>query len=215
MAIDAAFAATYGTSTPPSAKTAPTPADSQDRFLKLLVSQMKNQDPLSPMDNAQVTSQMAQIQTVSGIEALNATVKSLTGQFTQMQALQGVSMVGHNVLVPGNRLNIASGTGIGSYALDATAGAVKLEVLNSAGAVVDTVELGGQSAGRHNFSLAADQFTDPNLSFRITASNGTASVASTTFAQDKVVAVSSQSGNLQLELQNLGIVDYTNVTAFN
>ena len=43
----------------------------QDRFLKLLVAQMQNQDPLNPMDNAQVTSQMAQINTVSGIEKLN------------------------------------------------------------------------------------------------------------------------------------------------
>ena len=43
----------------------------QDRFLKLLVTQMKNQDPLNPMDNAQVTSQLAQISTVSGIDKLN------------------------------------------------------------------------------------------------------------------------------------------------
>lgn len=211
MAIDPAFAATYGASAAPSASA----ASSQDRFLKLLVSQMKNQDPLNPMDNAQVTSQMAQIQTVSGIEALNTSVKSLTGQFTQMQALQSVSMVGHNVLVPGSRLNIANGLGAGSYTLDATAGAVKLEVLNSAGAVVNTVELGGQSAGRHSFSLPADTFTDPNLSFRITASNGAATVGSSTLAQDKVVAVSSQNGSLKLELQNLGVVDYTSVTAFN
>ena len=215
MAIAATTSTSFSTGVAASPSTAPTPANSQDRFLKLLVSQLKNQDPLNPMDNAQVTSQMAQIQTVSGIEALNATVKSLTGQFTQMQALQSVSMVGHNVLVPGNRLNIANGLGTGSYTLDATASAVKLEVLNPAGAVVSTVELGGQSAGRRSFSLPADSLTDPNLSFRITASNGTATVGSTTFAQDKVVAVSSQNGGLQLELQNLGIVDYTSVTAFN
>ena len=48
-----------------------TNAGSEDRFLKLLVAQMQNQDPLNPMDNAQVTSQMAQINTVSGIEKLN------------------------------------------------------------------------------------------------------------------------------------------------
>lgn len=215
MAIDPAFSATYGTSTTSSAKPAPTSADSQDRFLKLLVSQMNNQDPLNPMDNAQVTSQMAQIQTVSGIESLNSTVKSLTSQFTQMQALQSVSLVGHKVLVPGNTLNITDGTGAGSYTLDGTASAVKLEVLNSTGAVVDTVNLGGQSAGPHGFSVPADSFTDPSLRFRITASNGTTAVGSTTFAQDKVVAVSNQNGSLQLELQNLGIVDYTNVTAFN
>lgn len=215
MAIDATTATNFSTGTASIAAPTTTPADTQDRFLKLLVSQMKNQDPLNPMDNAQVTSQMAQIQTVSGIETLNSSVKSLTGQFTQMQALQGVSMIGRNVLVPGDHLNIANGNGAGSYELDATAGAVKLEVLNSAGTVVDTVDLGGQSAGRHNFSVPADQFTDPNLTFRITASSGTAKVGSTTLALDKVMAVSGQNGSLQLELQNLGVVDYTNVKVFN
>ena len=86
---------------------------SADRFLKLLVAQMQNQDPLNPMDNAQVTSQMAQINTVNGIQQLNTTVQGLTTQFTQMQALQGASLVGHDVIVPGNKLDIANGVGQG------------------------------------------------------------------------------------------------------
>ena len=79
-------------------------AGAEDRFLKLLVAQMQNQDPLNPMDNAQVTSQMAQIQSVNGIEKLNRTVESLGTQFAQMNALQGASLVGRDVIVPGNRL---------------------------------------------------------------------------------------------------------------
>ncbi|MBC7732104.1 MAG: flagellar hook assembly protein FlgD, partial [Bacteriovorax sp.] len=62
-------------------------AGSQDRFLKLLVTQLKNQDPLSPMDNAQLTSQIAQINTVSGIATLNTSVQTLSSQFLQMQSL--------------------------------------------------------------------------------------------------------------------------------
>jgi flagellar basal-body rod modification protein FlgD len=214
MAIDTSTVTSSAGSAASSAANV-TPAQTQDRFLRLLVAQMKNQDPMNPMDNAQVTSQMAQIQTVSGLETLNNTVKSLTGQFTQMQTLQGITMVGHNVLVPGNRLNISDGIGSGSYALDATASAVKLEVLNSGGAVVDTIDLGGQQAGRHSFSIPTDKFTDPNLSFRITASSGKSAIASSTFAQDKVMAISNSNGNLQLELQNLGLVDYSKVTALN
>ena len=77
-----------------------------DRFLKLLVAQMQNQDPLNPMDNAQVTSQMAQINTVTGIEKLNTTVQGLNGQFVQLQALQGASLVGRDVIVAGNRCSV-------------------------------------------------------------------------------------------------------------
>lgn len=53
----------------------------QDRFLKLLVTQMKNQDPLKPLDNAEVTSQLAQISTVSGIDKLNSTLQQLVTLF--------------------------------------------------------------------------------------------------------------------------------------
>ena len=61
------------------------PAAMQDRFLKLLVAQMNNQDPMSPMDNAQLTSQMAQINTVSGIQELNQSVSKISSQFGAMQ----------------------------------------------------------------------------------------------------------------------------------
>jgi flagellar basal-body rod modification protein FlgD len=121
-----------------SAVTGASDATSADRFLKLLVAQMQNQDPLNPLDNAQVTSQMAQINTVSGIEKLNTTVQGLQSSFMQMQALQGASLVGHDVIVAGNKLDFSNGTGgtgatgVGGFELTSPADAVKLEVLNSA-----------------------------------------------------------------------------------
>ncbi|MDQ6680312.1 MAG: flagellar hook assembly protein FlgD, partial [Pseudomonadota bacterium] len=83
--VDSAAAAAPGASLAANSSDATVTAD---RFLKLLVAQMKNQDPLSPMDNAQVTSQMAQINTVSGIDKLNKTVEGLSSQFAQLQAVQ-------------------------------------------------------------------------------------------------------------------------------
>src|SRR5437773_11121705 len=124
---------------------------SSDRFLKLLVTQMQNQDPLNPMDNAQVTSQMAQINTVNGIQQLNTTVQSLSGQFTQMQALQGAALVGRDVIVPGNMMDIAEGIGQGGFELTSPADNVKVEVLNAGGHVIDTMQLGAETAGRHSF----------------------------------------------------------------
>ena len=89
-----------------------------DRFLKLLVTQLQNQDPLNPMDNAQVTSQMAQINTVTGIEKLNTTMSGMTDSFSQMQILQGASLVGHQVLLEGNKLAVDTSQGIGVGAVD-------------------------------------------------------------------------------------------------
>ena len=140
-----------GTNKATSAQSATAAAnEASDRFLKLLVTQMQNQDPLNPMDNAQVTSQMAQINTVTGIDKLNNTVSGLGSSLAQMQMLQGASLVGHAVLLEGNNLALNADTGKagGGYELAANAGKVQIEILSSAGVVVDTVTQTNKSAGR-------------------------------------------------------------------
>jgi flagellar basal-body rod modification protein FlgD len=190
--------------------------DTQDRFLKLLVAQMQNQDPMNPMDNAQVTSQMAQIQTVSGISTLDNSVKSLASQFGQMQMLQSVSLVGREVSVPGNRLSMSATGGQGSYELAASADAVKLEILSPAGVVIDTVQLGAQGAGRQEFKWPSSAYgEDSELKFRISATKGAATVSSTTFAKDRVESVNASGGTLKLDLKHLGLVEYSSVTSFD
>ena len=78
--------------------------DQQTKFLTLLTTQLKNQDPLNPMDNAQMTSQLAQISTVDGIERLNTTLASMMSSTSETQALQMAALVGHGALVDGNNL---------------------------------------------------------------------------------------------------------------
>ena len=191
-------------------------AGSADRFLKLLVAQMKNQDPLSPMDNAQVTSQMAQINAVTGIEKLNTTVQGLSTQFVQMQALQGASLVGRDVVVPGNKIDMSNGVGQGGFELTSAADAVKVEVLSPAGQVIDTMQLGAQTAGMHSFDWPAGSATnDSALTFRVTATVGAAKIDSTALMRDTIDAVSTSGTSLNLELRSGGIVPYADVKAFN
>src|SRR6476620_5119835 len=108
-------------------------ADQQDRFMKLLVAQMQNQDPLNPMDNAQMTSQVAQINTVGGIEKLNTTVNSLMYAFNRMQAQSATQLVGRQVLVEGSQVQMANGAATGGVTLDAAADTVNVDVLDDAG----------------------------------------------------------------------------------
>src|SRR5450759_4503359 len=84
-------------------------ADSEQRFLKLLVTQLNNQDPLNPLDNAQLTSQLAQMSTVSGVEKLNTTLQSLVDQSGSSQVLQAAFLIGRTVLVPGNQVTLSAG----------------------------------------------------------------------------------------------------------
>ena len=187
-----------------------------DRFLKLLVAQMQNQDPLNPMDNAEITSQMAQINTVNGIQQLNTTVQTLSGQFTQMQALQGAALVGRDVIVPGNVMDIADGIGQGGFELTSPADNVKVEVLNAGGHVIDTMQLGAQSAGSHSFDWDATKAgTDTNLTFRVTATSGATTLSSTALMRDTVTAVTTGGDTLTLELLRSGSTPYATIKAFN
>jgi flagellar basal-body rod modification protein FlgD len=189
---------------------------SQDRFLKLLVTQLQNQDPLSPMDNAQLTSQIAQINTVSGIATLNTSVQGLSSQFLQMQTLQGASLVGKHVVVPGNKLDIAEGVAQGGFELATPADAVKVEVLSPAGKVLDTLNLGAQSTGVHGFDWPAGTYDNTsNLSFRVTVTSGATALTSTALMRDTVNAVSTSGSALQLELARAGTVAYGTVKAIN
>jgi len=191
-------------------------AGSQDRFLKLLVTQLQNQDPLSPMDNAELTSQIAQINTVTGIATLNTSVQSLSSQFLQMQSLQGASLVGKDVIVPGNKLDIANGAGQGGFELTSAADAVKVEVMSPAGRVLDTLNLGAQSSGMHSFDWASGTYDNTsNLTFRVTATSGSTTLTSTALMRDKVDAVSTSGDALMLELDRSGPVAYSTVRAIN
>ena len=193
-------------------------AGAEDRFLKLLVAQMQNQDPLNPMDNAQVTSQMAQIQSVNGIEKLNRSVEGLGSQFAQMSALQGASLVGRDVIVPGNRLVTNDEELVqGGFELSGPADSVKVEVLNAGGRVIDTTELGAQSAGRHGFAWTPPVGVDAATGdrFRVVAKNGAANVGFTPLMRDRVDAVIAGGDTLTLELRNSGSVPYDQIRAFN
>ncbi len=84
--------------------------DLQNQFLTMLVTQLKNQDPTNPMDNSQLTTQLAQINTLSGIEKLNTTLGSISGQISTSQSLQSSTLIGHGVMVNGGQILVGNGT---------------------------------------------------------------------------------------------------------
>ncbi|MDI1350646.1 flagellar basal-body rod modification protein FlgD [Aquabacterium commune] len=213
-AVNSTNAATSATST---TKTVSQQAsEASDRFLKLLVTQMQNQDPLNPMDNAQVTSQMAQINTVTGIDKLNTTMGAMNAGMAQMQMLQGASLVGRQVLLDGNQLAFDS-TGkvaTGAYSLDGAASSVRIDIINAAGVTIDSVNQTGVPSGQQGF-----QWTPPDgtgtagLTFKVTASSGNTTINASTLMTDTVDAINTSSGTLTLELRNSGSTAYSKVKA--
>jgi flagellar basal-body rod modification protein FlgD len=127
--------------------------DLQGSFMSLLVTQLKNQDPLNPMENSEMTSQLAQINTVSGIESLNETLQNITGQIDAGQTLQATALIGKDVLVPGERLLLGEDGASTPFGieLDSPAEQVTISILDGSGQPVRSFELGRVAAGVESF----------------------------------------------------------------
>ena len=131
-----------------------------DKFMTLLVTQLKNQDPLNPLDNAQVTSQLAQLSTVTGVNKLNATLETLKSSYQSTEALQATNLIGHGVLVEGNKLGLYEGKAILGAELGSAVDKLQVVITSATtGKEVATIELGAQEAGV--VPIAWDGIPDP------------------------------------------------------
>lgn len=191
-------------------------SDAENRFLKLLTTQLKNQDPLNPLDNAQVTSQMAQISTVSGIEKLNSTLKTLLQGTIDGQATQAASLVGNAVMVPGSSLVLTKSAGVGGLLLESDADAVKVTISDGNGIVQRTLNLGDLAAGLHNFTWdgktdSGAQAADGNYSIKVEATAGKDKVPVTALNLGVVRSVITNANGFTLDLGSQGMFNMDDV----
>lgn len=122
-------------------------------FMTLLIAQLKNQDPLNPMENAELTSQLAQINTVSGIESLNDTLSGIAGQIEAGQALQATGLIGKGVMVPGERILVGEEGVTTPFGVELETGAhqLKATIIDGSGQPVRHFDLGPMQAGVESF----------------------------------------------------------------
>lgn len=189
-------------------------AATQSQFMTLLVTQLKNQDPLNPMDNAQMTSQMAQINTVSGINQLNTTLQALSASMTPNQTVQAASMIGHGVLVPGSGVDLVSGSpGLGGFSLPGATDSTKVAIYDSKGALVNTLDLGAQPSGIAKWQWNGTDSTGAavpagSYTFKVNATLAGNAVAATNLQYGTVNSVTQGSAGLTLSvgsLQNIAL----------
>jgi len=185
---------------------ASTSTDLQANFLKMLVAQLNNQDPTNPLDNAELTSQLAQLSTVSGIEKLNTTLSSLVNATGTSQTLQAAALIDKTVLVAGNGMSY-SGTGVSGFGASfaSTVDAATATITNASGKVVRTIDLGAHTAGVHTISwdgLDSDGVRAASGNYRIAVSGTAAGVAVTTtpLSFQTVAAVQQGTSGVQLTL---------------
>jgi flagellar basal-body rod modification protein FlgD len=197
---------------------ATSPQLGQAQFLSLMVAQLKNQDPMQPMQNGEFLGQMAQFGTVSGIQDLQKSFGSLASALQSNQALMASSLVGRTVLAPGNNGYLAAGSTFGGAVDLPTASAdVVVNITDSSGQLVQRLDLGAQTAGTVRFAWDGMTATGapamPGV-YKVSAQalNGTQQYAPNTLMEARVDSVSLGGSNgLTLNLAGLGAVNLSDV----
>lgn len=193
-------------------------SDLQSSFLTLLVAQLKNQDPTNPMQNNELTTQLAQISTVSGIEKLNTTLGSISGQLDSSQSMQASTLIGHGVMIPGSTILAGSSSTDGTSTTSTTPFGVELQqsadkvaatITDRNGAVVRTIDIGELKAGVHTFTwdgTMTDGSSAPNGSYNvaISASSGSTQLVAQPLQFAMVQGVIRSSNGNTLDLGTYG-----------
>ncbi|MFT5117768.1 MAG: flagellar basal-body rod modification protein FlgD [Kiritimatiellia bacterium] len=204
----------------------------QTAFLELMITQMENQDPLSPQDNSEFIAQLAQFSSVEGLERLNTNFDSFTSNFVSNQALQASSLVGQSVSVPASEAELVEGSVVGgTITLPALTTDMKMNIYNEQGALTEQIPFGAQSAGDVVFRWDGKRIeingeltnwessqaqTSGQYSFEVIATqNGEPLQLDTALTANVNSVTAGENGQLILNLAGVGAVNINDVKQFN
>lgn len=191
-----------------------------DTFLKLMTTQLQNQDPMKPMENGDFLSQLAQFSSVKGLQQLNDSFSTLSASMSSSQALQAGGLVGKSVLVPSSFAPLTLDKGLNAELnLESSANDIKVRVYNANNVLVKTMNLGTQTKGQLGFtwdgSLDAGGYANPGV-YRLEADfsdgRGRSPLETTVSASVDSVVVGGVGQGLTLNLTGLGPVPFNKVS---
>ena len=191
----------------------------QSDFLKLMTTQLQNQDPFAPVDNADFIAQMAQFSTVTGITSMDETMKSVGEQISEMRIASATQMMGHSILVPG-KLARPDKEGIISGVVDLPDMASNLNIIfeSNDGTVLHQENLGLQKSGLVGFEWKdlPEEIKNSNKPVTIRAFSGNsgdnAELVTQVFAN--VAGTSKTDDGVMYEVDDYGSIDPAQVVRF-
>src|SRR5690349_7613589 len=195
----------------------------QEDFLTLMITQLKNQDPMKPLDPSQYVGQLAQFSQVSGLADMNKQITSLTDSLRGNQVLGGAGLIGRTVIAPGNSIYLPEASGDtprgpqGLVNVPAGASSVKLVVKDSSGALVNTIALDNQK-GPQDFTWDGTTSTGAaaaaggyKIEVGAKVGNENVSLNTSVAAHVSCVALDPSTGALVLDTDSLGEVAMSDV----
>ena len=185
-------------------------------FLKLMTTQLKNQDPFNPMDNSQMAAQMAQFSSVAGIAEMNTSLKSLATELTGSRVGDAASWIGRSALVESDTATpLSDGSYQGQITLPSSASNLSLSLVDAGGNVVHSQDLGARAAGTIDFAwdgkdAAGNAIGGGALKLVVTAKDATgANVTPTTASWAAIGGVQSPASGATKLVTPLGLIDPT------
>lgn len=182
----------------------------QSDFLKLMSTQLNNQDPMKPMNSGEFFNQISQFSSVAGIQDLQNTFSQVADAMFSGQALQASSLVGRNVMLESQAINLGpGGSSEGVVALDTPADDVKVNVYTQSGELVKTIDMGPQPQGAAEFSWdgtndKGDKQNPGQYFIKAEARYGRDSYSQPTWTKERVESVTLGNGlqDIQLNMAN-------------
>jgi flagellar basal-body rod modification protein FlgD len=187
----------------------------KNEFLTLMVAQIQNQDPLNPLDGAEYVSQLAQFSTVEGIENMGKLQSNNNVLMNTMQVLQSAQLVGKEVSVPVERIQLEQAESLkGTLKLASSAEDVRVRAVGPDGKIAGEVALGPLSRGEFAFELPT--LPAGNYTLQVAASRGGEVYTSIPNVQRVVekVSVPPDGGDMRLQVSGVGSLSLFSVTDF-
>ena len=193
----------------------------QEDFLKLMTTQLQNQDPFSPMENGDFIAQMAQFSTVTGITEMSESLKGMSSQLGEFRIATATNLLGHSVLVPGTTARPdANGEIHGVLDLPVASSATNVSFLNDAGEMVHNIDLGAQASGLVGFDWTEipESILEKNHSLTVKAymngSDGLEEVKPSVFAEVLAASAGNSATGVVLNVKDYGNVNASDVPTF-
>lgn len=194
-------------------------AADKNMFMKLLLAQIKNQDPLKPADQTDFVAQLAQFSSLEGIQNLNASVQDIGSMYRSSQALQATALVGREVLVPGQVGYLEIGGKIeGMIAEGQAAGDLTMTIRNASGAIVATRDLGNIGDAETPFSWdGTDNHGNPlpqglySITVEGTVNGKNQALETNIYSRVNSVSIVNNQGRMVLNLNGIGQIDSTEI----
>lgn len=183
----------------------------KDDFLNLMVTQLKNQDPLNPMDNSQFIAQTTQMSSLEQLINIAKTLESQSINDKQSQFFNGASFIGKNVKYHGSNIILKNGQSDIQFNLSNDASKVTVSILDSSGKVVANAQLGDQSAGVHTIpwdgtGLDGKKVPDGSYTFQVKAFDAKGNeIATSSTSSGKVTGLGYVNGNLVFNVNGFAI----------